>query len=168
MQFYSLSRKSHSEKKSIRDLPSEIFRNCIFKYLSTEDVFNLGETCTMMKYMVIENLSHPLATFLQYLRTRTGYFFKEVSVYDEVLEFNFSTLCTQRNCMGRQFHKQKHLVVTDPLNCIPCFSIASPVNMIGKCLEHDILIQGMLSFTNCIDCVNADAYCLFCAIELDS
>ena len=71
----------------IERLPEEIFREFIFKYISSEDVFNLGETSKKMKAIVLNNLTHPLGTELQYLKTKKKYFEGISSSYDDIYTF---------------------------------------------------------------------------------
>ena len=49
------------------------FRKHIFVFLNPEDIFNLGECSSQMKDIVLNNLTHPLGTQLQYLKTRKNY-----------------------------------------------------------------------------------------------
>ena len=53
---------------TIDHIPPEIFRNNIFKYLSPQDLFSLGESSSQMKNIVLENVKHPEAVHLQYLK----------------------------------------------------------------------------------------------------
>ena len=59
---------NQSERVSkIETIPEEIFR-VIFKHLTVEDIFNLGETSKRMNLVVVNNVTHPLGTKLQYLK----------------------------------------------------------------------------------------------------
>ena len=155
-------------------IPPEIFRNNIFQYLSTRDRFNLGESSSTMKNMVLKNVRHSEAVYLQYLKTRKKYYLMEVSPFDDVVEFPFSNLCPGRSCICRSFHKRGSWVVIDSSNCLSCLvetnrlsRVLSVHNPVKHCLEHDILITGMLSLNNCIKCKVKNGFCLKCAIELD-
>ena len=158
---------------TIDHIPPEIFRNNIFKYLSPQDLFSLGESSSQMKNIVLENVKHSEAVHLQYLKTRKRHYLMEVSSFDDVAEIPYSNLCPGKSCVCRKFHKRGPWVVLDPLNCLGCLvetnrkSHVLSINIFKHCLEHDVLISGMLSLKNCIECKNKNDFCFNCAAELD-
>ena len=160
-------------RATIDHIPPEIFRNNIFKYLSPRDLFSLAESSSQMKNIVLENVKHPEAVHLQYLKTRKRHYLMEVSSFDDVAEIPYSNLCPGKSCVCRKFHKRGPWVVLDPLNCLGCLvetnrkSHVLSINIFKHCLEHDVLISGMLSLKNCIECNNKNDFCLNCATELD-
>ena len=85
-------------------LPEEIFRKHIFVFLNPEDIFNLGECSSQMKDIVLNNLTHPLGTHLQYLKTRKKLFDKLPSAYDKINLFKYSELCIKSDCSCILFH----------------------------------------------------------------
>ena len=155
-------------------IPSEIFRNNIYKYLSPRDLFSLGESSSRMKNIVLENVRHPEAIYLQFLKTHKKHYLMETSPFDDVSEFPYSNLCPARSCVCRKFRKRGAWVVIDSLNCLSCLvetsrysRILSMFNSVKHCVEHDVLISGMLALNNCIECKKKNDFCLDCAIELD-
>ena len=125
-----------------------------------------------MKNSVLENVRHPAAVFLQYMKTRKRHYLME-TLFDDVAEIPYSNLCPGKSCVCRKFHKRGPWVVLDPLNCLGCLvetnrkSHVLSINIFKHCLEHDVLISGMLSLKNCIECKNKNDFCLNCAAELD-
>ena len=148
-------------------LPEEIFRNNIFIYLSEEDIFNLGQTTPRLRYILLSNVSHPMATCLQYIKTKRRHIMKEATVYDDAENFQFSDLCVRRGCKCSRFRKRKDVVILDPLNCAECNSRRN-FNFLEGCLEHNILMPLLLRLSTCKQCEEKGEYCLFCAVELDT
>ena len=106
---------NQSERVSkIETIPEEIFR-VIFTHLPAEDIFNLDETSKRMKFVVLNNVTHPLSTKLQYLKTKKKHFEKLPSPYDDISTFPYSNLCTKGVCACQLYYKRKTLVVVDPL-----------------------------------------------------
>ena len=70
-------------RATIDHIPPEIFRNNIFKYLSPQDLFSLGESSSQMKNIVLENVKHSEAVHLQYLKTRKRHYLMEVSSFSQ-------------------------------------------------------------------------------------
>lgn len=141
-------------------LPEEIFRKHIFVFLNPEDIFNLGECSSQMKDIVLNNLTHPLGTHLQYLKTRKQLFEKLPSVYDEINMFKYSELCAKSDCSCILFHKRKNCVVLDPVFCEKC-------QRMYLCMYHDILLAVMLNIALCQECARNKTYCEECSIELN-
>ena len=148
---------------SIEKLPEEVFRHNIMKYLSPEDIFHLGEVSQRMKEVILRNLSHPLATFLQYLKTVKSNYYKICSPYDDVDTFENSELCREYLCECQKFHKRKSVVILDPLYCEDC----NVNNRYQTCGLHNLLMTNMMDYAICYSCSSINSYCESCTLELD-
>ena len=154
-----------------------IFRENIFKFLSPEDIFNLGECSNEMKRIVIGNLSHPLATRLQYLKTMKKYYLRISSSYDDIDSFQYMELSSKNDCECRKFHQRKNCVIIDSSFCFTCIDYwecgglgdldltNDPLNI--PCKYHMDLSDMIFDYRLCSDCYTSNSYCKSCANELD-
>ena len=67
-------------------LPEKIFRDS-FNHFSSKNIFNLGETSKRMQFIVLNNVTHPFSTELQYRKTIKKTFEKLTSPYDNISTF---------------------------------------------------------------------------------
>ena len=103
----------------IETIPDEIFR-VIFKHLAVEDVFNLGETSKRLSFIVVNNVTHPLGTKLQYLKTVKKHFEKLPSSYDGITQFPYSNLCSKEDCDCQLYQKRKDIILIHHVYCSMC------------------------------------------------
>ena len=59
-------------------IPGEILYRFIFPNLEPEDIFSLGQCWRKMRSLVEENISHPIAIRLQYIRTKNDTFYRKI------------------------------------------------------------------------------------------
>ena len=118
-----------------------------------------------MKFIVLNNITHPLGTELQYLKTIKEHFEKLPSPYDSIPSFTYSNLCTKDVCECQLYHKRKHLIVIDPVCCARCrYTYRGLTWNHSSC--HQVLLSMMLNISLCLKCETNNDYCQDCIREL--
>ena len=157
----------------IETIPEEIFRE-IFLHLSSKDIFSLGETSKRLSYIVANNVTHPLSTKLQYLKTKKKHYEKLSSPYDNIPPFPYSNVCAKEVCECQLYYKRKNLVVIDPLCCVKCRyagrGIVESIEVLtwDHCSCHQVLIPILLNISLCPKCETNNIHCQDCICELKS
>ena len=59
-------------------IPGEILYRLIFPNLDPEDIFSVRQCWQKMRLLVEENISHPIAIHLQYIRTKNDTFYRKI------------------------------------------------------------------------------------------
>ena len=146
-------------------LPEEIFLLHIFPLLNPGDIFNIGECCQHLRNIVAENILHPLSTELQYLKARKKFFIQEESAYDNIDCFRNIQKCLKTTCKCQNFIQRKSIVMLNPSVCTTCtFYHGFP----SYCMYHYILMNKLLEYKLCTDCLVNNKICFICSKELDN
>ena len=64
------------KRTCLENIPSLVFRDHIFKFLTPNDIFNLGQCSKSMKLMVVSEVTHPMSTELQCIKTTVRFYEK--------------------------------------------------------------------------------------------
>ena len=135
----------------IEFIPGEIFYRFIFPNLEPEDIFSLGQCSRKMRSLVEENISHPIAIHLQYVRTRERYIVQENSVYETSgcsTSFKNSIKCNDMTCYCQRFLQIDEWTVLDPEYCQECDIESLCPNVWGfrgNCWNHATLFDELRS-----------------------
>ena len=105
---------------SLEDLPSLVFRDYIFEYLSPMDIFNLGQCSKSFKNLVLSEVIHPVSTVLQCIKTIHKHHYNARTEYDDIDKFKGIGKCGRYFCDCKKFHQRENWVIIDPRSCPSC------------------------------------------------
>ncbi len=161
---------------SLEDLPSLVFRDYIFEYLSPMDIFNLGQCSKSLKNLVLSEVIHPVSTELQCIKTKYKHLYKLSTVYDDIDRFRLIDKCCKDTCECNKFRQRKDWVIMDPACCPSCdeyfyndtfYCADSFKYSIEPCIYHCTLMTEILELKLCNDCYIKKDYCLSCKDVLE-
>ena len=170
----------------LEDLDSVIFRDYIFKYLASQDVFNLGLCSRKLKWYVVNESYHPLSTSLQCLKTTLKHYYKVGCEYDNISRFRSIEKCTNTGCSCQNYRQRNDIVIMDPGLCLSCeknlfrgcfvekdllwcTQLGDPMDTprFTPCMYHCTLMTEMFKLENCNNCKQIGTFCNSCNDMLD-
>ena len=99
------------------------------------------------------------------LKSKKKFFIQEESAYDNIDCFRNIQKCLKTTCKCQNFIQRKSIVMLNPSLCTTCtFYHGFP----SYCMYHYILMNKLLEYKLCTDCLVNNKICFICSKELDN